>query len=86
MSFFLILIDNNGFEKQFIHDSLPGIYKVPVTRKLVTYDWTGSTTLEKMLSNEGGMRDCGYEIKDTIFELTHIRDRYGRHVYREINN
>jgi hypothetical protein len=84
MVYYLILIDANGFERQYQHDSLPHTYKVALTKKLVTFDWTSSTTLEIMLNGSHSMRECGYEIKETLFENVGIRDKFGRHIYREI--
>jgi hypothetical protein len=82
--FHVLLIDRNFFEKQVVHDTLPNIYKLPVVRKLVSFDWKSSTTLEDILKDNVGMKDCGCEIKVVEFERTNERDYYGRHIYREI--
>ena len=84
MIHYLLLIDKNGFEKQVIHDSLPPTYKVALARKLVSYDWTGKTTLAQMLEGEVGFKEQGYEVLEVSFVFEDVRDYYGRHVYREV--
>jgi hypothetical protein len=84
MIYYLLLIDRNNFEKQVKHDSLPPIYKHALTKKLVSYDWTGSTTIGNLLNGEVGFKASGYEIEDTDFLSDGTRDYYGRHIYREI--
>ena len=84
MIYFLILIDANGFEKQVMHDSLSPLYRIALTRKLVTYDLRSNTTLADLLEGKVGTQPCGYDIRTVCFENTGTRDNFGRHIYREI--